>query len=134
MKRLLLVLALATLALPGVAQAADPVAICNAPMTMSDGVVLRANVFLPKATGRFPVVLTITGYNKDTNNPFGSSCSSDSALNSGNTKLLDKGIAIMIVDDRGTGASGGRWDSWGAGTQPGFGDVPAWVPAHKRRH
>ena len=50
---------------------ADPVSICNAPIQMSDGVTLRANVFLPKADGKFPVVLTATGYNKDTNNPFG---------------------------------------------------------------
>src|SRR3954451_4565790 len=131
MKRLSLVLTLAILALPAVAQAADPVAICNAPIPMSDGAVMRANVFLPKATGRFPVVLTITGYNKDTNNPFGSQCGGDSALASGNANLLAKGIAIMLVDDRGTGASGGRWDSWGARTQQDFGEVLDWIQAQK---
>src|SRR5436190_9615742 len=68
---------------------AAPTSICNAPIQMSDGGTLRANVFLPRADGRFPVVLTVTGYNKDTNNPFGLNCSSDSALASGNQKLLD---------------------------------------------
>src|SRR3954462_9342751 len=113
-----------------VAQAA-PVSICNAPIQMSDGLTMRANVFLPKADGRFPVVLTVTGYNKDTNNPFGLNCTSDSALNSGNTKLLDKGIGIMILDDRGTGASEGRWDSWGQRTQDDYSEVLDWIQAQK---
>jgi putative CocE/NonD family hydrolase len=108
---------------------ADPVAICNAPIQMSDGVTLRANVFLPKPDVRVPVVLTVTGYNKDTNNPFGTGCSSDSALASGNTKLLDKGIGIMVVDDRGTGASEGRWDSWGQRTQDDYAEVLDWIQA-----
>src|SRR3954453_16233286 len=115
---------------PAAAQA-DPVSICNAPIQMSDGATMRANIFLPKADGRFPVVLTVTGYNKDTNNPFGLNCSSDSALNSGNTKLLDKGIAIMIVDDRGTGASDGRWDSWGQRTQDDYAEELDWIQAQK---
>src|SRR3954451_14990187 len=131
MKRISLALTLAALVVPAAAQAADPVAICNAPIPMSDGVVLRGNVFLPKSTGRMPVVLTITGYNKDTNNPFGSGCGGDSALASGNAKLLDKGIGIMLVDDRGTGASGGRWDSWGARTQQDFGEILDWIQAQK---
>ena len=114
------------------AQAADPVSICNAPIQMSDGVTLRANVFLPKAAGRFPVVLTATGYNKDTNNPLGlPGCSSSSAIASGNTKLLDKGIGIMILDDRGTGSSEGRWDSWGQRTQDDYAEVLDWIQAQK---
>src|SRR3954452_4404765 len=111
------------------AQAA-PVSICNAPIRMSDGVTLRANVFLPKADARVPVVLTITGYNKDTNNPLGlPGCSTDSALASGNQALLDKGIGIMILDDRGTGASEGRWDSWGQRTQDDYSEVLDWIQA-----
>src|SRR3954469_7630852 len=114
-----------------VAQAA-PVSICNAPIQMSDGLTMRANVFLPKADGRFPVVLTVTGYNKDTNNPLGlPGCGSDSALASGNQKLLDRGIAIMILDDRGTGASDGRWDSWGQRTQDDYAEAVDWIQAQK---
>jgi putative CocE/NonD family hydrolase len=112
--------------------AAEPVDVCNAPIVMSDGTTLRANVFLPKASWRFPVVLTATGYNKDTNNPLGlPGCGSGSALASGNTKLLDKGIAIMILDDRGTGASEGRWDSWGQRTQDDYAEVLDWIQAQK---
>ncbi len=48
---------------------AAPEYLCNVPITMSDGVVLRANVFLPAASGRFPTVLTVTGYNKDPSTP-----------------------------------------------------------------
>lgn len=114
------------------AQAAAPVSICNAPIRMSDGVTLRANVFLPKPDARVPVVLTVTGYNKDTNNPLGlPGCSSDSALASGNQALLAKGIGIMILDDRGTGASEGRWDSWGQRTQDDYAEVLDWIQAQK---
>src|SRR3954467_13932481 len=131
LSRTTLALTVAAAILAPAAQAA-PVSICNAPIKMSDGVALRANVFLPKADARVPVVLTITGYNKDTNNPLGlPGCSSDSALASGNQALLDKGIAIMILDDRGTGASEGRWDSWGQRTQDDYADELDWIQAQK---
>src|SRR5437764_6231312 len=115
-----LVFALA-LVVPATAQAS--VSMCNVPITMSDGVVLRANVFLPSNSGRFPVVITATGYNKDVSNPAGQSCSTSSGLAVGNAKLLDHGIGVMLLDDRGTGASEGRWDSWGARTQEDYKDV-----------
>ena len=126
----LLITVLAALFAPA-AQAA-PVSICNAPIKMSDGVTLRANVFLPKPDARVPVVLTVTGYNKDTNNPLGlPGCSTSSALSSGNTKLLDDGIGIMILDDRGTGDSEGNWDSWGQRTQDDYAEVLDWIQAQK---
>src|SRR3954454_4172324 len=129
LSRTTLALTVAAAILAPAAQAA-PVSICNAPIRMSDGVTLRANVFLPKADARVPVVLTITGYNKDTNNPLGlPGCSTDSALASGNQALLDKGIGIMILDDRGTGASEGRWDSWGQRTQDDYSEVLDWIQA-----
>jgi putative CocE/NonD family hydrolase len=115
------------------AQAA-PVSMCNEAIQMSDGVVLRANVFLPGDKGaRVPVVLTTTGYNKDAAAPSGTPCSSGSqaGLAASNTKLLDHGIAVMILDDRGTGASGGRWDSWGERTQQDYGEVLDWIQAQK---
>src|SRR4051795_6104202 len=131
LSRTTLVLTVAAAVLAPAAQAA-PVSICNAPIKMSDGLTMRANVFLPKADGRFPTVLTVTGYNKDTNNPLGlPGCGSDSALASGNTKLLDKGMAIMILDDRGTGASEGRWDSWGQRTQDDYAEALDWIQAQK---
>ncbi len=57
-------------------QASATVSMCNVPIPMSDGTVLRANVFLPNSSGHYPTVLTVTGYNKDAANPTGSDCSS----------------------------------------------------------
>src|SRR4051794_41921698 len=35
----------------------------------------------------------------------------------------------MILDDRGTGASEGRWDSWGQRTQDDYAEVLDWMQA-----
>jgi putative CocE/NonD family hydrolase len=111
---------------------AETVSLCNEPIQMSDGVTLRANVFLPKPDSRVPVVLTATGYNKDTTNPLGlPGCSTAGGIAAGNDKLLDKGIAIMILDDRGTGSSEGRWDSWGQRSQDDYAEVLDWIQAQK---
>src|SRR3954465_13582192 len=74
--------------------------LCNVPIRMSDGIVLRANVFLPDQPGRYPTVLTPTGYNKDATNPTGTSCSGSGALATADTSLTDKGYAVMLLDDR----------------------------------
>ena len=66
--------------IPGTASAWQPEAASygvgeqqNVPVTMSDGTVLRANVFYPTdpstgaaADGRFPVIMVQTPYGKDT--------------------------------------------------------------------
>ena len=80
---------------------AEPVSLCNVPIPMSDGVVLRANVFLPAESGRFPAALTVTGYNKDATNPVGANCSPSGGLASGDPALLEAGYAIMLVDGDG---------------------------------
>src|SRR5277367_847194 len=54
------------------------VALCNVPIPMSDGVILRADLYLPSATGHYPTVLTVTGYNKDAADPTGECGSSPS--------------------------------------------------------
>src|SRR3954463_7818060 len=108
------------------------VSMCNVPITMSDGAVLRANIFLPgDGTSRVPTVLTATGYNKDATNPTGQSCGTSGALATVNQSLVDHGMAAMLLDDRGTGASQGRWDSWGQRTQDDYSDVLDWVQAQK---
>ena len=56
------------------------VSMCNVPITMSDGTVLRANVFLPSTAGRHPTVLTATGYNKDAANPTGGNCEASQGI------------------------------------------------------
>jgi putative CocE/NonD family hydrolase len=119
---------LAVLALPGGARAAT--AMCNVPIPTGDGTVLRANVWLPSpATGKVPTVLTVTGYNKDTTNPTGQACSGEGGIATADTSLADKGYAVVLVDDRGTGASEGKWDSWGERTQLDYQDLLDWIQA-----
>jgi uncharacterized protein len=43
--------------------------------------------------------------------------------------LTEKGLAVMVMDDRGTGASGGKWDSWGQRTQEDYKEVLDWIQA-----
>ena len=95
---------------------------------MSDGIVLRANLWLPSpAAGTYPTVLTATGYNKDTTNPTGQACSGEGGIATADTTLADKGYAVMLLDDRGTGASQGKWDSWGERTQHDYAEVLDWI-------
>src|SRR5437588_9540893 len=112
-----------------VSDAQATVSLCNVPITMSDGTVLRANVFLPSTTGQYPTVLTATGYNKDAGNPTGQDCSSSQGIAGDEPGLTEKGFAVMVFDDRGTGAIGGRWDSWGQRTQDDYKEVLDWIQA-----
>ena len=120
-------------ALPATANAGT--ALCNVPVKMSDGIVLRANLWLPSgpdgspAAGNYPTVLTATGYNKDASNPTGQSCRGDGGIATADTSLADRGYAVMLIDDRGTGASEGSWDSWGQRTQDDYREVLAWIQA-----
>ena len=110
-------------------------AICNVPIPTSDGVVLRGNLWLPSnpdgsaAAGAYPTVLTVTGYNKDATNPTGQACSGEGGVASADTSLADRGYAVLLVDDRGTGASQGNWDSWGQRTQDDYTDLLDWIQA-----
>jgi uncharacterized protein len=126
---LLAALALTAL-LPAAARAST--AMCDVPIRMSDGVVLRANIWLPSpATGRYPTVLTATGYNKDATNPTGQGCNGSGGIATADTSLADKGYAVMLLDDRGTGASGGEWDSWSERTQQDYREVLDWLREQK---
>jgi putative CocE/NonD family hydrolase len=86
---------------------------------MSDGVDLLADVHLPAGLqGRFPTSLTITGYGK------GGVITTQAA---GGDVLVTHGYASVIVDDRGTGASGGSWDSWGERTRADYPELLDWI-------
>lgn len=81
---------------------------------MRDGVELSANVFLPKAEGRFPVVLVRTPYGKGgTNHPDGRFYAS-------------RGYAYVSQDCRGRGASQGQWVPFMNEAHDGN-DTRAWV-------
>ena len=129
--RALALAVMSTVLLAAAPAAADAsTAMCNVPITMSDGLVLRANLWLPDDTSRrVPTVLTATGYNKDATNPTGQGCSGSGGIASADTSLADRGYAVMLLDDRGTGASQGKWDSWGERTQLDYQEVLDWIQA-----
>ncbi len=128
LRRALAVAVLAAAALAaGTSTASASVALCDVPITMSDGVVLRANIYLPSTTGRFATVLTVTGYNKNAGSPTGECANSTSVIAGGEAGLAEKGFAVMVLDDRGTGDSGGKWDSWGERTQLDYKEVLDWI-------
>ena len=122
-----LVAAASLVAMPAAARAA--VSMCNVAIPMSDGTMMRANVFLPASSGTHPTVLTVTGYNKDAANPTGQNCESSQGIAGDEPELTEKGFAVMVMDDRGTGASGGKWDAWGERTQQDYKEVLNWIQA-----
>ncbi|MDX6532866.1 MAG: uncharacterized protein QOF68_610, partial [Gaiellales bacterium] len=122
--RWLVALAILGALAPGSALGA-PQRLCNVPITMSDGVVLRANVFLPAPSGRFPTALTVTGYNKDGQGP--PYCEPGGGGGAEDPSMIRAGYAVMVLDERGTGASGAQWDSWGARTQQDYKEVLDWI-------
>src|SRR5262245_44058780 len=100
----------------------------NVPVTMSDGVVLRADIHYPTdpttgepAAGPFPVLLSITPYGKKAPPPA-------AQIGGGATPyLIKRGYIEVIVDVRGTGASGGSFEMFGPQqTQDGV-DLVAWA-------
>jgi putative CocE/NonD family hydrolase len=79
----------------------------NLPVKMSDGTVLRVNVYYPArsghpAAGKFPVLLTQTPYGKDLAGAAGGATGEDSYL-------VERGFIDVVADVRGTGDSGGQF-------------------------
>ena len=84
------------------------------PITMSDGTVLRADVYFPttagattQAPGSFPVILTQTPYGKGILGAGGSSGVGDQTGPS--TYLVQRGFIDVVADVRGTGDSEGQF-------------------------
>lgn len=82
----------------------------NVPVTMSDGTVLRADVFVPvdrasgqPAAGPFPVVLTQTPYGKTVSGYV------QALAGAANPYLVERGYIHVVADIRGTGGSQGSW-------------------------
>ncbi|HEY1593224.1 MAG TPA: CocE/NonD family hydrolase [Solirubrobacteraceae bacterium] len=94
----------------------------NVPVTMSDGVVLYADVVQPADSsgkalpGRYPVLLTQTPYNKNT-----------PSLNFEDDYLVEHGFVQVIADARGTGSSEGSWDSFGPREQLDGYELAQWT-------
>jgi putative CocE/NonD family hydrolase len=96
---------------------------------MSDGVVLRGDLTLPAdadgnaVPGRFPVVVTVTAYNKTViAGGFGSTLAgADPAY------LVKRGYAQLTVDARGTGSSEGTWCAFCTREDQDASEVMAWA-------
>jgi putative CocE/NonD family hydrolase len=69
----------------------------NVKIPMRDGVELSANIFLPQAEGKFPVILARTPYGKGTTKA------------GPGFALASRGYVYISQDCRGKGASGGTW-------------------------
>lgn len=101
---------------------------------MSDGTILRGDLTLPadaagKAiAGRFPVIVTITAYNKSVIGSFGASIAgADPAF------LVKRGYAQLTVDARGTGNSEGTWAAFGKDETRDAGEIIEWAHSSSRR-
>ncbi len=85
------------------------------PVTMRDGITLRADVYRPKADGKFPVLLTRTPYDKTGAADFG-------------LKAAARGYVLIAQDVRGRFASQGDWYPFKYESQDGY-DTIEWAAA-----
>ncbi|RRO19920.1 CocE/NonD family hydrolase [Saccharopolyspora rhizosphaerae] len=148
MRRSLLALLLALLAalagLPAAHAAPNPawsargedypgaVAETDVPVPMSDGTVLRADVKRPAGAdgepvdGRFPVLVTITAYNKTIISGPGAAAIGDPDY------FVKRGYVHVSVDARGTGSSGGDWQAFSARENTDAGEIVNWAASQER--
>src|SRR6266481_5010656 len=98
------------------ANGAQPIKLKNVPVKMRDGAVLRADVLLPAAGAKFPVLVYRTPYGKE-NAPkewttFG--------------KAVARGYAVVIQDVRGRYSSDGEFDPYKNEGRDGY-DTIEWA-------
>jgi putative CocE/NonD family hydrolase len=113
---LLLFLVLATLIVRSAC--ADPYAVTferNVAMKTRDGVTLYADIFRPKADGRFPVLLQRTPYDKNSGVSFG-------------LQGAVRGYIVIIQDVRGRYTSEGEWYVFKHESEDGY-DAVEWAAA-----
>ena len=85
------------------------------PAKMRDGVVLRADIYRPKADGKFPVLLTRTPYDKRGSIDFGPLGAA-------------RGYVVVVQDTRGRFTSEGDWYPFKYESQDGY-DTVEWAAA-----
>ncbi|MEP9362638.1 CocE/NonD family hydrolase [Nocardioides sp. CN2-186] len=99
---------------------------------MDDGVVLRGDLELPAdadgnvVQGRFPVIVTITAYNKSSGSVSGGLTGPSPSY------LVQRGYAQLTVDARGTGSSEGEWAAFSRREDKDAGEIVEWAHSHKR--
>jgi len=103
------------------------VTVPNLAIPMDDGVVLRGDLILPAdAAGKaidkkFPVITTITAYNKGSQQYAGGLAGGDPKY------LVQRGYAQLTVDARGTGTSNGQWCAFCTREDKDFTEVMQWA-------
>jgi len=85
-------------------------------ITMNDSVLLDSDEYVPTEGCPCPTILVQTPYGK-----------SSSAVAEGNPIFPSNGYAMIVVDVRGTGASEGSWDSFGALEQGDSATLVQWA-------
>src|SRR6266852_6082751 len=83
--------------------------------TMRDGVVLRSDIYRPKADGKFPVLLQRTPYNKNNGVNFG-------------VRAAARGFVVIFQDVRGRYSSDGDWYTFKHESDDGY-DSVEWAAA-----
>lgn len=83
---------------------------------MSDGVTILATQYVPEGIGRVPTAIQFSPYGRNANASGGT-----------NNYLSTHGYAELVVDVRGTGASGGVWELWSEAETRDFAEVIQWV-------
>jgi putative CocE/NonD family hydrolase len=87
----------------------------NVAAQMRDGVTLRADIYRPKADGKFPVLLTRTPYDKQNSVLFG-------------LKAAARGYVVIVQDVRGRYGSEGEWYPFRHESEDGY-DTVEWAAA-----
>src|SRR5437588_8537283 len=87
----------------------------NVAAKMRDGVTLRADIYRPKADGKYPVLLVRTPYDKTGTINFG-------------LKAAARGYVVIAQDVRGRFASEGEWYTFKYESQDGY-DTVEWAAA-----
>jgi putative CocE/NonD family hydrolase len=108
----------AAMVLPARAAAAESHEIAverNVAAKMRDGVTLRADVYRPKAEGKYPVLLVRTPYDKQGISGFGH-------------KAAARGYVVIAQDVRGRFESEGEWYTFKNESQDGY-DTVEWAAA-----
>ena len=107
---------LLVLCFPGWAASSEGVAVeQGVKVPMRDGTVLRADVYRPKADGRFPILLQRTPYNKSGEASFG-------------YRGAGEGYVVIIQDVRGRYTSEGEWYTFRHEPEDGY-DTVEWAAA-----
>ena len=87
----------------------------DVPAKMRDGAILNADIYRPRADGKYPVLLQRTPYDKNNSRSFG-------------MKAAARGYLVVIQDVRGRFTSEGEWNPFRHESQDGY-DTVEWAAA-----